>query len=162
MADKNETVESVEEVATAEVERSQSSGVTDVAAAIAGLNDSSAAFYTTIKGTDFDARKLIAAAQTKSKPLADSLNQEIALTNFIVQSVSLQDENTGEIQEVPRVTLISADGEAFHATSTGLLSALRNIIATLGEPHTWPEALPVKVVEQRGRKGFRFMTIELV
>lgn len=161
MAEKND-VTAEAETATAEVERSQSAGVTDVAAAIAGLNDSSAAFYTTIKGTDFAARKLIAAAQTKSKPLADSLNQQIDLTNFIVQSVSLQDENTGEITDAPRVTLIAADGVAYHATSTGLLSALRNIIATLGEPDSWPEPLPVKVVEQRGRKGFRFMTIELV
>lgn len=151
-----------ETVATEVEEVSQSRGVTDVAGAIAGLNDSSAAFYSTIKGTDFAARKLIAAAQTKSTPLADNLNKEIALKNFIVQSVSLQDEKTGEVAEAPRVTLIAEDGTAYHATSTGLLSALRNVIATLGEPDSWPEALPVQVVEQRGRNGYRFMTIELV
>lgn len=160
MADAKQEIET--EVVAAEVERSQSAGVTDVAAAIAGLNDSSAAFYSTIKGTDFAARKQIASAQTKSKPLADALGQTINLTNFIVQSVTLQDEKSGEVNDAPRVTLIDAEGEAFHATSVGLLSALRNIIATLGEPDTWPEALPIKVVEQRGRSGYRFMTIELV
>lgn len=154
-------VEQVEDVATAEVER-QSRGVTDVASAIAGMNDSSAAFYTSIKGTDFAARKLIAAAQTKSAPLADNLNKEIALRNFIVQSVSLEDEKTGEVNDAPRVTLIDEAGNAYHATSVGLMSALRNIIATLGEADTWPEAVPVRVVEQRGRSGYRFMTIELV
>lgn len=160
MVDKNEVV--AEEVATAEVEERQSRGVTDVSAAIAGLNDSSAAFYSTIKGTDFAARKLIAAAQTKSVSLADNLGAEIALRNFIVQSVNLEDDKTGEVNEAPRVTLIAEDGTAYHATSVGLLSALRNVIATLGEPDSWPEALPIKVVEQRGRSGYRFMTIELV
>lgn len=150
------------EVESAELVERGSSGVTDVAQAIAGLNDSSAAFYSTIKGTDFAARKLIAAAQTKSTPLSDAINTEIALKNFIVQSVNLQDERTGEVSEAPRVTLIAEDGTAYHATSVGLLSSLRNLIATLGEPDAWPEALPIKVVEQRGRSGYRFMTIELV
>jgi len=159
MAENKEQV--VEQVETAEVER-QSRGVTDVASAIAGLNDSSAAFYTSIKGSDFAARKLIAAAQTKSVPLADNLNKEIALRNFIVQSVQLEDEKSGEVNDAPRVTLIDEDGTAYHATSVGLLSALRNIMSTLGEADTWPEAVPVRVVEQRGRNGYRFMTIELV
>lgn len=158
MAENNEEYADVQ---TGEVVESQSRGVTDVSAAIAGMNDSSAAFYTSIKGTDFAARKLIAAAQTKSQPLADHLNKEISLRNFIVQSVTLEDEK-GNVNEAPRVTLIDEDGTAFHATSVGLLSALRNIIATLGEADTWPEALPVRVVEQRGRNGYRFMTIELV
>lgn len=159
MAENKEQV--VEQVETAEVER-QSRGVTDVSAAIAGMNDSSAAFYTSIKGSDFASRKLIAAAQTKSAPLADNLNKEINLRNFIVQSVTLEDEKTGEVNEAPRVTLIDDDGNAFHATSVGLLSALRNIMSTLGEADTWPEPVPVRVVEQRGRSGYRFMTIELV
>lgn len=160
MAGKTEQVEQ-EQVADAEVVPTGSSNY-DVASAIAGLNDSSAAFYTSIKGTDFGARKLIAAAQTKSEPLADNLHKEIALRNFIIQSVQIENEQTGEVNDAPRVTLIDDQGNAFHGTSVGLLSALRNLISTLGEPDTWPEAVPVRVVEQRGRRGYRFMTIELV
>lgn len=155
---KNETVDA--EVA-AEVEPIQGAAF-DVQSAIAGMNDSSGAFYTSIKGSDFGAKKQIAAAQTKSVPLADHLHKEFNLANFIIQSVQIEDENTGEVNDAPRVTLITDDGTAYHATSVGLLSALRNLIATLGEPDTWPEALPVKIVEQRSRRGWRFMTVELV
>jgi len=140
----------------------RSRGVSDVSSAIAGLNNSEAAFYSSVKGDNFEARKIIARAQTASTPIADALGETIVLSNFIIQAVKLQDDTTGEVEEAPRVTLIGEDGRAFHATSTGLLTALKNIITTLGEPHTWPEGLPLKVVEKRGRAGYRYMTIELV
>lgn len=156
MAKQDETT--AEEVMSGDVERVQR----DVAGAIASLNDSAAAFYTSIKGNDFESKKLIAKAQAGSEPLADNLNKEIALRNIIVQAVEIIDDETGEVNAAPRVTLITEDGKAFHATSDGLVSAIRNIMATLGEPDTWPEAVPVVATEKRGRRGFRYMTLELV
>lgn len=135
----------------------------DVAGAIAGLNDPSSSSYSSIKGDTFAGKRAITAALTSSVPLADNLNKEIALKHIIVQAVQIADATSGEMVDAPRVILIDADGAAYHATSVGVLSAVRSIISTMGEPNTWgDEALPVNVVEKRGRNNYRFMTIEVV
>lgn len=136
-------------------------GATDVAGAIAGLNTPGSSFYSSITGGDFAQRKLVAAALTSSSPIDEHLGETIDLVNVIVMPVELADDQ-GTINTAPRVILIDKDSNAYHATSVGLLSAIRNLFATLGEPATWPEALPVKVVQQKGRNGFKFFTINLV
>jgi hypothetical protein len=132
----------------------------DVAGAIAGLNDANSSFYSSIKGTDWAARKAIAGAITTSTPIATVLGKTINLVNIIVQMVQIADRETAEVNDAPRVILIDADGTAYHATSAGLLSAIRNILATMGEPSDWPEPLPIVVKEERGRNNYRFMTIQ--
>jgi len=162
MATKAETI--IDDTVDAVVEEATEVGATnatDVVAAIRSLNEPGAAFYSSITGTDFAARKKVAAALTTSVPLDENLGREIALRDFVVLPVDLANDQ-GEVNTAPRVILISEDGTAYHATSTGLLSAIRNLIATLGEPATWPEAVPIKVVQQKGSNGYRFFTINLV
>lgn len=157
MADKNVAeAEVVEEAGTAVVAQF------DVAGAIASLNDPSSAFYSSIKGDNFAGKRDIAKALTTSIPIADNLHKEIALVDVIVQSVQIADEETGEVTEAPRVTLIAEDGSAYNGTSVGLLNSVRQIFSSLGEPTTWPEPLPIKIVEKKGRRGWRYMTVELV
>lgn len=162
MADavKNDATEA--EVTDAEIVEYAGGSSTDVAAAIQGLNNPDAAFYSSLKTDSFTDRVKVAQALTTSKPIADNIGTEFGLADFIVQSVQIADENSGEINEAPRVTLIDSEGNAFHGTSVGLLSAVRNLIAYVGEPSTWPEPVKVKIVEERGRRGYRFMTIKLV
>lgn len=138
-----------------------SGGATNVVAAIQGLNNPDSAFYSSIKGGDFASKKAVAAALTSSTPIDEILGETIDLVNIIVQPVDLADDS-GNVNTAPRVILIDSKGVAFHATSVGLLSAIRNLFATIGEPETWPEAVPVKVVQQKGRNGFKFFTINLV
>jgi hypothetical protein len=140
----------------------------DVAGAIAGLNDSSASYYTSIKGTDLASRKAIAKAMTASKPIADNLGTVINLKDIIVQYVEVvTNQETGEVSAAPRVTLIDAEGNGFHATSDGLLTSIRNLFASVGEPDSWigadgkRETIAVTVTEERSRSGFRYMTINV-
>lgn len=156
------------EIDTATVEGEGVRADRDVAGAIAGLNDASASYYTSIKGTDLSARKAIAKAMTNSKPVADSLGKTINLRDIIVQYVEVvQNQETGEVAAAPRVTLIDESGEAFHATSDGLLTSVRNLFATLGEPDSWTgsdgkrESIAVNVTEERSRSGYRYMTINV-
>ena len=135
-----------------------SAGVTDVAEVIRGLNDPSAALYSSIKSESFDDRKKIAAALTTSTPVDENLNAVIQLKDFIIQPVDLADAQ-GNVNTAPRIVLIDVDGKAFHATSVGLLSALKNIVAVVGEPSTWEAPIAIKVVEQKGRNGYKFFTI---
>jgi hypothetical protein len=113
----------------------------DVDAAIASLNDGTAGGYSSIKGNDFESRMAVAAALTSSEAI---------------------DNHKGETTRAPRVTLIDDDGKAFHATSTGLLGSVRTILSVLGEPHTWPKPVPVRIVEKRTNSGFKVFTIEFV
>jgi hypothetical protein len=156
MADINDTIE---ETVDAEIVRV---GATDVVGAIQGLNNPDSAYYSSIKGDDFSARLAIAAAITSSIPVDESLGKTINLKNYVVQPVELINEDTGEVNTAPRVILIDDNGTAYHATSTGLLSSLRNMNAVLGEPNVWPQPVPVKVVEQKGRNGFKFFTLKFV
>lgn len=150
-----------ETVVEAEVEVFERT-TTDVAGAIAGLNNPDAAFYSSIAQDDFSGKLKVANAMSSSKAISDNIGVEFKLADFIVQSVQIADDETGVVEEAPRVTLIAEDGTAYHGTSSGLLSAVRNLISVLGEPATWPEGVNVKVVEERSRKGYRFMTIKFV
>lgn len=138
-----------------------SAGATDVVAVIQGLNTPGAAFYSSIKGADFATRLKLAAALTSSEPIDEHLNEDLDLSNIIVMPVDLADDD-GNINTAARVILITEDGKGYHATSTGLLSAVRNLLATVGEPETWDAAIKVRVVEQKGRNKFKFFTIKLV
>lgn len=132
----------------------------DIDAAIASLNDGTAGGYSSIKGNDFTSRMAIAGALTSSEPIDDHKGETINLANIIIQTVDIPDPRTGETNRAPRVTLINDEGKAFHATSTGLLGSVKTILSVLGEPHTWPKSVPVKVVEKRTNSGFKVFTIE--
>ena len=136
-------------------------GSTNVLAIIQGLNDPSSGMYSSIKGTDFKTRKEIASAVTTSVPVDDNLGVTIMLVNYLVTPVDLVDDD-GTVNTAPRVVLIDSDGKAYHATSVGLLSALRSINNILGEPSTWPEPVSIKVVSERGRNGYKYFTIKFV
>lgn len=140
------------------VEEAASKGTTDVVKAIQGLNNPDSAFYSSLKGADFASKKIIAAALTSSTPVDDMLGQVIQLANYVVAPVELTNAETGEVNTAPRVILIDADNKAYHATSVGLLTFLRNLNSVLGEPDAWDEPIAVKIVEQKGNNGFKFFT----
>lgn len=162
MADTKNTETVDAEVINDDIEVYGEGANTDVAAAIEGLNNPDAAFYSSIKNDTFDGRIQVAQALSSSQPLSDNLGVEIALKHFIVQAVQISDDATGNVNEAPRVTLVDADGNAFHATSVGLLASVRNLIAQVGEPETWERPIKIKVVEERGRRGYRYQTIKLI
>ena len=118
--------------------------------------------YSSIQGDDLAARKAVYNAVSAANQLADNLGKTILLKDVIVQPVTSENEQTGEIEEYLRTTLIAADGTAYSAGSGGVASSLKNLFDVLGEPSSWTEPLPIKVVEKKGRKGFKFFTIELV
>lgn len=150
---------------TVEAEVEEGNGIVatfDVSGAIQSLNDVDTGYYSSIKGDAFAAKKKIAAALTSSDPIADNLNKDIDLVDVIVQKVQIADENTGEVSDAPRVTLVAKGGDAYHGTSIGLMNSVRQLFSIVGEPDGWDEAVQIRVVEKRGRRGWRYQTIELV
>jgi hypothetical protein len=148
--------------ANTDIELAPRTSVTDVANAIEGLN-SGAAFFSTVKGTDMATRRLVTKALTSSLPIKEHINKPIKLAHIVVQPVELADEKTGEVTVQPRVVLLDHEGNAFHGTSLGLLSSVRNILAGMGDPSEWDGPLDIKVVEQKSSNNAgHFFTVKLV
>ena len=117
-----------------------------------------AGFYTSLQmSTQADKLKMLNIV-TNSTPLQDKVNEEISIENVIIQTAQFTNEETGEIDEGLRVTLIDPDGNAFHAASKGLALSLRTTFNVLGTPDQW-EA-PLKATVKEGRKGkYRYLTL---
>jgi hypothetical protein len=127
---------------------------------VQALSDGISSIYSTIVGDSPEAKRLILSAVTDAEPIADHLNEVIHLKDVIVQATTLADDS-GEERDALRTILIDADGKAYAAVSDGLFKYLQNMFAILGNPTTWSEPLAIRVVEKRGRKGFRFFTVQL-
>lgn len=115
----------------------------------------------TFQGDTIEERKATLNAVTNAEPIADNLDTVIQLAHVVTQSVTITDDKSGEMHDAVRVILIDASGVSYAAVSEGLMGSLRDVFGIMGHPSTWPEPLPIKVVEKRGRSGFRFMKIEL-
>jgi hypothetical protein len=105
--------------------------------------------------------KLYSALQNAEK-LDEHLNETMLMSNAVAQAVQVTDDQTGEISATVRVIIVTADGKAYSATSPTLAAGLNTMFGIFGTPNTWDAPLPIKVVERRSRRGFKFFSIEPV
>jgi len=117
--------------------------------------------YSSIQGNDLEARMALANAVLASEPLTNMLDKEIALTNLVVQPVEMTNERTGETAIVARITLVTEDGHAYHATSGPLHRDLTNLLQMLGQPSQWGRAIKI-VVSKDGKGSSAYFTIKSV
>lgn len=118
--------------------------------------------YSSVTGTDVDARKLVYNAVNNAEQVSDHLGEEFLLSNIIQQPTESLNEETGAVEEYTRTTLITPDGQAFSAGSDGIAGSVDNLLAAFGEPSTWAEPLRVKVIERKSRNKRTFFSIEVV
>lgn len=116
--------------------------------AIEALASGKATVFSTITGNDHATKLEVFNAVTNSLPIADNLGKTINLVNIVVQSVEMTDENSGEVQDVPRTILVDADGTAYHAISGGLFRSVETMLGVVGHPSGWPAPLPVAVTRE--------------
>jgi len=134
----------------------------DVAAQIDALNTTGAGLFSTITGDSVEDRKAVFNAITDPEPISDNLGKTINLAHVVAQRVEVADTETGSVEAAARVILIDADGTAYAGLSDGLLRSMHNLFGIIGKPgesEAYP--LPVKIVEAKSRKGFRFFTMKL-
>lgn len=117
--------------------------------------------FTTVKGTDIEAKKTVFSAVNDAEPLSDHLGETLDVVDIVAHKVEVANEESGEIGEATRVVLLTADGKALASVSVGIQGAVRNILAFLGEPSTWDGAVKLIPVERKGRRGFRYMSLML-
>lgn len=169
---KNETTETfedaVEYVSAEETEATDAGSALDVLGAsetgikaeIRDLVNGAPALYSSIKGTDFKARKEVVEKLTNSVPVSEHIGTVINLKHVLVQTVTMVNKVTNRVEDQPRVILIDDNGTAYHGISKGLFLSVRNIIGIMGEPDTWTETLPVVVKREKASIG-HFFTMEI-
>lgn len=130
---------------------------------IATMNEGSIALYSSIDMTDFDGALEVAEALGNSIPLESVYGTEFDLAHVVVQKVEIPDVKTGEVNEAPRVTLITPpeDGRIFHATSVGVFSSVRNLFGMIGTPDRWPNgSVRVWAGQEKTRAGYNVTVLK--
>lgn len=136
----------------------ESAGALVVRDAISRLQSGDVGVYSTIVGDDFEAKKSVLTAVTNSLPLAEHVGEHIDLVNVVIQATELNERDNKGIQTgrkitVPRSILIDANGTAYYAFSPLVLRALQTFFGVLGQPHTWPEPVGMKVLRKKAAVG---------
>lgn len=128
---------------------------------LANLSSGRVTGYCSIQGTDFGSRVAVINAMTGAKAVADNIDKTIMLKDVVIQEVQLVNERSGELQAVPRITLIDADGTAYAATSDVVYKDLKTFFSVLGTPNTWPAPLPVRVSREKAKGAGYYFTLSI-
>lgn len=120
---------------------------------ISSFRNGVATIVSSIRGDDFDTKLTVIDAITNSVAIDDNLGKTINLQNFVIQRITMENEQTGRPEEVPRMILIDADGTAYHAISKGIFSAIENFVGILGEPAKWAKPVVVHAVKLPAKRG---------
>lgn len=154
------TTENTVNTATGEIVSASEFSQRDIAGEIVSINQGSAAFYSSIKGDDMDSKLAVASALSNAESLSDNLNKHLAVKDLIVQHVELVNEQTGKLESAPRITIITADGAAYSATSIGVFSAVKQLLGVVGEPETWTKPIDMFAVSEKGNNGYKYTTLK--
>lgn len=146
---------------TFEVEVPQTFRELDVSSMFA--NDGSNMFMTVKNETEEEKIALFNAIngdEENTKRIADMINLEISVKDVIVQAISIPDEDTGEIKDLPRAIIIGEKGEKYEAVSLGVISSLQTLFAVFGPP-TYEPAKRM-IVRQVATKNGSMLKLEMV
>lgn len=126
---------------------------------IANLNKKEEAMFISFAPETMDDKKLLYEATTNGTPLKEILNKSISLMDVIVSAAEVVNKN--EVDEdgkntknlVPRVSIITTEGEIFVASSWGVYNCLMRINSIFGTLH-FPDGLRVTPYEVKTKNGF--------
>ena len=116
--------------------------------------------FCSIKEDSLEAKKLVYnASNNPTHKIDDYINKEIALKDVFVEIIELVNENTGELEQAPRIVLIDDKGESYQCVSNGIFGSLKKLMAIFGEP-TWEEPIHVVVKQVKVKRG-TMLTLEV-
>lgn len=107
------------------------------------------------------ASMLFKAMNQPDDSLGDHINETIDVTNIFIQPVPMANQETGEVNVVPRIVLFDVEGKTYVTVSRGIYNALKNMCAIVGTPETWKAPVTIKV-GQKQIKERRMLTFDVV
>ena len=118
--------------------------------------------YCSMQVTDEkSASMLFKAMNQPDDSLGDHINETIDVTNIFIQPVPMVNNETGEMNVVPRIVLFDVEGKTYVTVSRGIYNALKNMCTIVGTPETWKAPVTIKV-GQRQIKERRMLTFDVV
>ena len=118
--------------------------------------------YCSMQVTDEkSASMLFKAMNQPDDSLGDHINETIDVTNIFIQPVPMANQETGEVNVVPRIVLFDVEGKTYVTVSRGIYNALKNMCTIVGTPETWKAPVTIKV-GQRQIKERRMFTFDVV
>ena len=113
------------------------------------------ASYCSIKADPADrdaAGRVFNALNNPEHRVADFINKKISVKDVLVEIAEVVNEDTGEVEQAPRVVLIDEKGEAYQSVSVGMFTAVKNAIKVFGAP-TWEPPLGIVIKQKAVGKG---------
>jgi hypothetical protein len=91
------------------------------------------------------------------------LEKPKVFVNMVAHKVDLLNDETGEIENVIRIVLVTEDGESYGSVATGILSSIQKIVNIPGiGPAPWTPGLTIKGRKVKTRNSFTTNTLELM
>lgn len=129
---------------------------------IAGqLLSRSASFCSIAVKSRADQAAIYNAMANPDERIAKMINKQIAIKDVYAETVEITNEATGEINSVPRVVLIDADGKSYAAASTGIFNAVKRLFQTFGAP-TWSPPVVVEIQQIDRGVDKKILTLKVV
>lgn len=110
-------------------------------------------------GTRESSSKLYNAMNNPEFRVSDFINKTINVRDVLIEIRDLTNEETGEIDRVPRVVLIDKDGKGYQATSKGIYMAVKNAYIAFGAA-PWTDPLEF-TIKQRPTKNGSMLTADI-
>ncbi len=111
--------------------------------------------------TEDEKKKLFNVMNSPDYQLADYINKEVVLKDFFVDNVAITNEETGEINTVPRSVLIDKSGKSYQCVSLGVIDSLRKLVQVYGEPSQWTAPIKLEVKQVSVKRG-SMLTLSIV
>lgn len=111
-------------------------------------------------GNKEQAKMVYNAMNNPTHNLRDFVNKKILVENVLIEVSDLLNDETGEIDRVPRTVLISPDGVSYRATSKGVFNSIKNAYTALGAA-PWPGGIEFEVKQVSVGRG-QMLTLSMV
>ncbi|URG18046.1 ssDNA binding protein [Curtobacterium phage Ayka] len=119
-------------------------------------------FYNSLPAGTFAERVAVAKAVGSAKSIADNiLARPVNLQHVIIQLAEMENEQTKQMQTVPRVVLVTEDGDAFYGFGGPLYRDTTNLLGMAGRPDTWGEPIVVQV-NREGQGTRKYFTLDII
>lgn len=100
------------------------------------------------------------AMNNPSYKVSDFINKDIEVENVLIEALDLLNDETGEIDRVPRIVLIDPEGTSYVATSKGVFNSIKNAYTAFGAA-PWNPPIKFKVKQVQVGRG-SMLTLEMV
>lgn len=115
-----------------------------------------------LKNEKANKKALFNAITNPNHNIGEMINLEFNVSKIIHTTATLLNEDTGEMEEKPRVVLFDENLESYASISTGVVNCVNNIESIYGTCDTWPDPIRVKVIQKETRNGNKTILLEIV